>query len=71
MGKHPKRGKLGSVKCRHVNALYLDPVNLAPANTEKEKAGSDLTLILLDEQEEYYPILTASKKRRTNPPKNH
>jgi hypothetical protein len=70
-GKHPKKGKLGSVKCHHVRTLFIDPVNLAPEISEKDKVKPDLTLIILEEQENYIPVLTASKKSRTNkiPPK--
>ena len=58
--------KLGAVKCKHVDALYLDPEDLSPDIVKKDEVRSDLTLIILAEQDKSHNTQVASKISKTN-----
>jgi hypothetical protein len=61
-----KKRHHGSVKCNHIKALFVDQDNLVPGISENNKDKSDLTLIILIEQNKYYKYYNTDTANNNN-----
>jgi hypothetical protein len=71
MGKHyrtmpHKKRKVGSIKCNHVKALYIDQDNRVSGISENDDDKTDFTLIILPElNKSYHPDTTNNTSKQT------